>query len=42
MTQTPETVNVLNDRKTSSVSFTMADAIYAGITPVTGALVVNG
>lgn len=42
MTQTPETVNVLNDRKASSVSFTMADATYAGITPVTGALVVNG
>lgn len=42
MTQKSQTEAVLNERKTTSLNFTMADANYAGITPVTGALVVNG
>lgn len=33
---------VLNELKTTSVNFTMADGNYAGITPVTGNLVMNG
>ena len=42
MQQQQQQETVLNDRKTTSVSFTMADANYAGITPVTGDLVMNG
>jgi len=42
MTQQVQDETVINARKTVSPSFTMADANYAGITPVTGALVVNG
>ena len=42
MTQLEQNENVLNSRKTVSVNFTMADLNYAGITPITGGLVVNG
>lgn len=42
MTQQTQQETVLNDRKSASVSFTMADANYSGITPVTGNLVMNG
>lgn len=33
---------VLNARKTASLNFTIADANYSGITPISGGLVVNG
>ena len=42
MRQLTQAETVLNSRKTVTPSFTMADALYAGITPVTGDLVVNG
>lgn len=42
MTLQTQSETVQNDRKSATVSFTMADANYAGITPVTGDLVMNG
>lgn len=42
MTQQAQTETVINSRKSVSMNFTMADENYAGITPVTGDLVVNG
>lgn len=42
MTQQTQQEAVLNQLKTTSVSFTMADTNYSGITPVTGDLVMNG
>lgn len=37
-----ETDTVLNDRKTTTMTFTLADANYDGFTPETGNVVVNG
>lgn len=37
-----QTETILNERKLIPLTFTMEDANYAGITPVTGDLVVNG
>lgn len=42
MTQQTQAETVLNNRKSISLNFTMADTNYAGITPVTGDLIVNG
>lgn len=42
MAQQTQQEAVLNQLKTTSLSFTMADTNYAGITPVTGDLVMNG
>lgn len=37
-----QTETILNERLGVTVEFTMEDAYYAGITPITGDLVVNG
>ncbi len=42
MTEQIQTETMLNARKTVALNFTMEDANYAGITPVTGDLVMNG
>lgn len=42
MTQQAQTETVINSRKGVSPSFTIADENYAGITPVTGNLVIHG
>ena len=42
LTQQTSTVAVVNDRKSVTPTFTMADSNYSGITPVTGDLTVFG
>ena len=42
MTETPQNETIYNDRKAIEVGINLADAVYAGITPINGTLTVNG